>query len=644
MSPQAPKPSPQRPQKPAPQAPPPAAMGDAEAFDAAPDPMAMLAADGALIAANAAFRTAFRFTVTPSRPPWGRTTPPPFPTVDGAEGVRQFEAAAPDGRIFEWRERQLPDNTRLAIARDVTDRSAAAAAGDRAKTALFATLTHELRTPLNGVLGMAGLLARTPLDPSQQEFVTALRRSGEHLLDLITEILDFSRLEAGRIVLEDAPFDPEAVVQEVIELLSPKAHDKGLELIARLGPATPQTLRGDAGRLRQVLFNLVGNAVKFTESGGVAVSVAATAAAGPLPGGAVRLKIAVRDTGPGVPEDKQSLIFEEFAQADAAHARLHGGTGLGLAIVRKLCATMGGTVSLASKPGQGATFTVELPFIALAPPEADHPLKGVQVWLLSANPIVAAEGVALLAGLGAQARAAASLPKGANPDVILLDHAPGASPPVRLPQAAPVIVLAPQEERAIVSAYKARGAGHYVLKPLRRRSLVEQIRSVADRGPGQAPPTALWRDERDQDDSGESTLSGLRVLVADDNPINALLARTMLTRAGCQVQVVGDGEEAVAAVLKAAPPFDLVLLDLRMPGVDGFAAARLIRAAAGPAGKTPLVALTADNGEEDRKAAAAAGMDAFLTKPISVARLMQAVARFTRTPNGPTVPGGARKA
>jgi signal transduction histidine kinase/CheY-like chemotaxis protein len=597
------------------------------AFDAAPDPTAILAADGALEWANAAFSAAFRFAVGPTRPPWGRVAAPDF--IDDA---RQFEAVAPDGRIFEWREHRLADGRRIAIARDVSARSEAAASADRAKTALFATLTHELRTPLNGVLGMAGLLARTPLDPSQTEFVTALRRSGEHLLDLITEILDFSRLEAGRVVLDDAPFEPDRVLQEVIELLSPKAHDKGLDMIARVLPATPETLRGDAGRLRQVLFNLIGNAVKFTDQGGVAIIAA--------PAGPGRLKVTVRDTGPGIAEHMQALIFEEFAQANAAHARMHGGAGLGLAIVRKLCASMGGAVSLESRPGQGAAFTVELPFAPLGAGNNRRPLSGVRVLVVSANPVLAREVPLLLADLGAEARSAGAPPKQCYADVILLDHAPGATPPTRLPNAVPVIVMAPQEERTIVAAYQARGASHYLLKPLRRSSLVEQICAATARTP--MPGAPILRDEREQALGAEDVLPGMRVLVADDNPINALLARSVLTRAGCVVQVVGDGQEAVDAVLKAATPFDLVLLDLRMPRLDGFAAARLIRAASGPAAHTPLIALTADSSAQDHAAALAAGMNDFLTKPIQAASLVHTVAGFTKPANRVTLSPGVR--
>lgn len=274
-----------------------------DAFEALPDPVAILAADGSLVRANEAFRFAFRQWIGPQRPPWGRVQPPPF-----EHNERRFDAAAPDGRRFEWIERVLPDGGRLITARDISRHLRAAEEALRAKTTLFATLTHELRTPLNGILGMANLLELGKLEPNARSYVGAIRQSGELLLDLITEILDYSRLEAGRVVLESAPFDPESTLQDVAELVSPKAHEKGLEIAIAVRGDVPLRVVGDDGRLRQILFNLAGNAVKFTVTGGVIMELA------PRPGG--RLRFNVRDTGPGVPPEKQALIFEEFGQAD----------------------------------------------------------------------------------------------------------------------------------------------------------------------------------------------------------------------------------------------------------------------------------------------------------------------------------------
>ena len=576
-----------------------------DAFDALPDPAAILAADGSLLRANAAFQATFRHWIGPQRPPWGRVAPPPF------EGdTRRFEAPSPDGRRFEWVERALPDGTHLIAARDITVHASKADEVSRAKTTLFATLTHELRTRLNGILGMAGLLAQAKLEPAAQTYVGAIRQSGELLLELITEILDYSRLETGRVALESAPFDPEGVMQDVAELLSPKAHDKGLELAVIVRAGAPARVMGDDGRLRQVLFNLAGNAVKFTDSGGVILELAA------LPNG--RLRFTVRDTGPGVPPEKQSLIFEEFTQADAGVARRYGGAGLGLAIVKKLAHAMGGEVGLKSKPGQGSSFWVELPLASVETDTVLPSLAGVRACVMAHSKVLALAVGANLASLGASLVRIED-----KPHIIVFDwRAVSPEQLEALKQDAPALIaLMPQEERAAIERCRAAGVEHYTLKPVRRRSLADRIKvalGAADAvaieiAPGAEPPP--------------QTFKGFRVLLAEDNPINALLARTLLTRSGCVVDVVQDGEEAVAAA--AAAPYDLILLDIRMPRLDGIGAAERIRALDGPAARVPLVALTADASEEDRVRALKGGMDEFITKPIDPARLFAVAARFT---------------
>jgi signal transduction histidine kinase/DNA-binding response OmpR family regulator len=586
-------------------------------FEHAADPMILLAPDGAPLRANAAFRAAFRHTISARRPPWGRVEPPPF-----AGDVRRFDSAAPDGRRFEWLERRLADGRRLAGARDVSERASAAEEAARAKTLLFATLTHELRTPLNGVIGMAGLLAQSRLEPAQAAWTDAIMRSGEHLLDLITEILDYSRLEAGRVRLEDVDFDVEGVAQSVAELLSPKAHAKGLDIVAFVDPATPARVRGDEGRLRQILFNLAGNAVKFTESGGVEI------VAQPAPGrrGGQWLRVSVRDTGPGIAADKQALIFEDFAQADASTARRYGGAGLGLAIVRRLAAAMGGEAGLSSQLGQGALFWADLPFApAQTADRAEAPsarLDGLRVAIDVESPFMDSALARALGALGAR-RALSE----AGADVVLRDHA--RSTPANGDRT-PVVLLIPQEERETVERRRSDGAQPYLIKPLRRRSLAERI-ALAARGATTRRPAI------EDDRAVETRRLGLRVLLAEDNPINLLLARTLLARSGCIVEAVTDGEQAVAAA--AEGQFDVILLDLRMPLLDGLGAARRIRALPGPQAQTPLIALTADAGEDDRTAALAAGMDDFLTKPIDAGRLGAALARVHAQPHPPRRPG-----
>jgi len=592
----------------------PAAAPAFDAFDALPDPVAILAADGSLLRANPVFRAAFRHWIGPSRPPWGRVQPPAF-----QNGERRFDAPAPDGRRFEWVERKLAAGASLVIARDITRHVIAAEDALRAKTTLFATLTHELRTPLNGILGMAGLLELGKLEPNAKSYVGAIKQSGELLLELITEILDYSRLEAGRVELESVAFDPELTMQSVAELLSPKARDKGLEIAVSVRADAPTRVVGDDGRLRQILFNLAGNAVKFTETGGVVIELA------PRPNG--RLRFSVRDTGPGVAPEKQKLIFDEFTQADASVSRRHGGTGLGLAIVKRLALAMGGEVGLVSRPGFGASFWVELPLPPAPNAPAPPSLVGVRISIVTGSLLLTQTLRGIVVSLGA-----IPVERGEAADVVLLDWRDGLDGEeidALRRSAGAMIALAPQEHRHIIDACRAAGVEHYTLKPVRRASLAERVRAALGETP--APHTV-----EPSDAARPQLLPGLRVLLAEDNPINALLARTLLARAGCVVTSAQDGEEAVAAASTAA--YDLILLDIRMPRLDGFEAAARIRGGAGPSAGAPIVALTADAGDEERVRAAKAGMDDFITKPIDAPRLLAVAARFTERPNAATFP------
>ena len=591
----------------------PAASQAFDAFEALTDPAAILAADGTLLRANAAFRATFRHWIGSNRAPWGRVQPPPFES-----GERRFDAPAPDGRSFEWIDHLLPDGARFVTARDITRHARAAEESLRAKTTLFATLTHELRTPLNGILGMTGLLAQAKLEPAAKSYLDAIRQSGELLLDLITEILDYSRLEAGRIQLEQAPFDPEAAMQDVAELLSPKAHEKGLEIAVTVRSDAPSRVIGDDGRLRQILFNLAGNAVKFTQSGGVILDLA--------PRGEGRLRFTVRDTGPGIAREKQALIFEEFSQADEGVARRHGGAGLGLAIVKRLAHAMGGEVGLASRPDHGASFWVELPLAQTEGGAQPTTLHGVRVCVLSQSPMLAQAVRSTVASFGGL-----TVEREERPDIILYDwrgEPDGEEIAGLQADAGAVIALIAQENRAAIERCRAAGVQHYALKPIRRRALAERIKVAL------GVDGASMSEESAQGAPLPQALAGLRVLLAEDNPINALIARTLLTRQGCHVDVVRDGEEAVAAA--RAAPYDLMLLDVRMPRLDGLEAAQRIRALGGPASRTPIVALTADAGEQDRARALKAGMNEFITKPIDAERLLAVAARFTQRPNPAT--------
>lgn len=575
-------------------------MADAaDLFEDLPDPAMLSGADGARLRINAAFRKAFPHAAVSARPPWGRVQPPVF-----LDGQRSFEAAAPDGRRFEWRERILPDGARLAVARDISIRAEAADQAARGRTTLFATLTHELRTPLNGVLGMAEILSQTMRSPSEREFLGAIRKNGEHLLELVTDILDYARLESETFEAQQTTFDPEALAQAVAELLSPRAQEKGVDVCVRVSPDLPRRITGEERRLRQILFNLVGNAVKFTPTGAVMIDLGWARPD--------RLRCVVRDTGPGVPVEMQLRIFEEFAQADANH--VFGGAGLGLAIVRKLARKLGGDVGVESAPGKGAAFWVSLPAAAIegaAPREQD--LAGLSVHMDVPAGFLAQTLSETISGAGGRITGEHDVKA---PDVLLLDHARAAAV-LDKDCTAPIVVLVPQEERSMIDALRGRGARHYVLKPPRRTMLVERLKAAVE--------------QRERESAEPAAGPAVRVLVADDNPVNALIARTWLERARCAVTVVENGEAAVAAV--AAASFDLVFLDLRMPVLGGIAAARRIRAMTGPAGATPLIALTADAGEAERAEALAAGMNEFVTKPITPQQLADALARFTNPAN-----------
>ncbi|MGE3142392.1 MAG: ATP-binding protein [Hyphomonadaceae bacterium] len=470
---------------------------------------------------------------------------------------------------------------------------------------------------------MAGLHAQSSHAPAHDATVHANRQSGEHLLDITTEILDYARLEAGRIALEEAPFDPEATMQAVAELLSPKAHAKGLEIAVTVHAGAPARVLGDDGRLRQILFNLAGNAVKFTERGGVLLELSQ-----PAPGLA---RFSVSDTGPGIAPEMQSRIFEEFAQAGASIARQHGGTGLGLAIVKRLAAAMGGAAALSSRPGEGARFWVDLPLQSLPAVAPQPSLAGLRIAVATPSRLVAQSLAANVKAMGARVATAKE-----SADVALLDavETPSAEEiEAWRARARALVALAPQEDRGAIERGRAKGVEHYIVKPARRASLAARVRAAL----GEAAPSAgaALGAADDDDRAPPSTLAGARILLAEDNPVNALLARTLLARAGCVVDVVGDGEEAVAAVARA--PYDLVFLDLRMPRLDGLAAARRIRALDGPAAQTPLVALTAEDGGAERAAVFAAGMNDFVTKPFDPLRLAAVAARFTGEAKAATV-------
>ncbi|UHC18402.1 ATP-binding protein [Methylobacterium currus] len=510
---------------------------------------------------------------------------------------------------------------RVESARSLEEARSRAEAASVAKSRFLASVSHEFRTPLNGIMGMADLMLETLLSPEQRTYAEAVKTSGEALLSLIDGILDFSKIEAGRLDLAAEPFDPAALVESVVELLAPRAQDKGLEIAADI-EALPARLIGDADRIRQILINLAGNAVKFTESGGVGVTASWDEDG---------LTVAVHDTGPGIPEERLPVLFQEFEQGDSSASRRHEGTGLGLAITRRLVDRMGGRLDVTSRAGEGSCFQVHLP-LRLSPgrerPQAPS-LAGRRVLVVAAAAFEAPYIARRLGRAGAEAVVVESAAEAAATlsaerfDAVIADRALGdavvrgiAAVARQAGVSRSIVLLSPFDRRDFGSP-AAAGFDRYLIKPVRLTSLLARLAEPAP-PPTRAPST--------QEGPLRPSPRRPRVLLAEDNPINALLATKALERLGAVVLWARDGAEAVARLQEAASSatqFDLALVDIRMPILDGLEAARQVRAheAANQLPRLRLVALTANVQAEDQAAALEAGFDGFLSKPLDLQAL-----------------------
>ena len=520
-----------------------------------------------------------------------------------------------------------------------------AQAGDRAKGQFLATMSHEVRTPLNGIVGFTSLLLETPLTAEQREYVQTVHMSTAALIQLTGDILDFARIESGKLKLDPTPCDPRECVEDSLDLLAAKAAEKDLVLLHHVGAGVPAGIFVDGGRLRQVLFNLIGNAVKFTARGEVEVTVAlgpepaAPAAAveeGAPPAEFCSLVFTVRDTGIGIPAEHHDRLFRAFSQVDESTTRRFGGTGLGLAISQNLVGLMGGEIGVRSTPGEGSTFTFTIRVPVTSPPPAPPDLRGMRLLVVALPGAWRRELVGLIQGWRGEPIAVDTgdaLPAD-NWNLAVVDlsaelsrELAGQPGPARGWVPEKMIGLVPISMANEIRTALRRHFRLLVNQPVRHDALFALLTGVPICAPQPAPAPASL---------------GLRVLVAEDNAVNQRLIKRVLEHLGCRPSLVENGRQALEVLAARAAEFDLVLLDMHMPEMDGLETLQAIRAGqAGPQAQAIwIIALTADAREQQRAQGMAAGLNGYLTKPLNLGVLAAALGHFRDQRGGPQ-PGGA---
>jgi len=606
-----------------------------------------------------------------------------LPLDDGPRRYEQSLETTDGPRWYAWEEfpvRDEKDRIReiQCIGRDITERRQVekvlqeardeAESASSAKSRFLAAMSHEIRTPMNGIMGMTGLMFDTELTAEQNTYARAINTSAKTLLSLIDEILDFSKIEAGKLELCPTPFALADAVQGVVELLAPRAFDKGLQIGWYADPALPANVIGDEIRIRQILMNLVSNAIKFTDEGGVSIEVVAEdedAGAETIP-----ISITVRDTGVGLAPDDLHFIFDEFEQADSGRAKRHGGTGLGLAISKRLVEMMGGDISVASDVGRGSVFTVMVPLKATSDTSTLsgdwHQPNSKRILIVGDGGLETRAIESLLARSGCNVVCANSAEagvevwsaadKGASFDAVITDtntlddcsgvlaqarDAKGRSGKVKS------IILIDPNQRGEIAGLKDLGFDAYLVRPVRPASLFAQL-SDDENALSVQPSAPLSKRTGVSEAEQNPEQRSRRVLLAEDNEINALLARKMLERVGCEVVHVLNGDEAIRAAKSAygtsGEAFELILMDIHMPEIDGLDATRAILklygdAPVGENGRPPIIALTANAFPEDREQYLEAGLDDYLAKPFEREDLDGLLEKWTEAPFGVVKPG-----